>query len=137
MLRIHKNSFPQGIFIFYVDFLAESNLKMVGTVQLIKFRYLLIIAQHLLASSKIVWRYTDQGPVSIYCTYDRSISVKTSENQERALEGELWRIDNILWQIVLLTSQSPKLSLSEYKNRRKYFNFRSVIPDDDCKLVEM
>ena len=34
---------------------------MVGTVQLIKFRYLLIIAQHLLARSKIVWRYTDQS----------------------------------------------------------------------------
>jgi hypothetical protein len=63
---------------------------MVGTVQLIKFRYLLIIAQHLLARSKIVWRYTDQSTVSIYCTYDRSIGVKTSENEERALEGELW-----------------------------------------------
>jgi hypothetical protein len=63
---------------------------MVGTVQLIKFRHLLIIAQHLLARSKIIWRYTDQGTVSIYCTYDRNISVKTSENEERALEGELW-----------------------------------------------
>ena len=64
---------------------------MVGTVQLIKFRYLLIIAQHLLARSKILWRINrEQGIVSIYCTYDRSISVKTNENQERALEGELY-----------------------------------------------
>ena len=60
-------------------------------MQLIKFRHLLIIAKHLLARSKIIWRVnTDQGTVSIYCTLDRSISVKTSENEERALEGELW-----------------------------------------------
>ena len=72
---------------------------MVGTVQLIKIRYLLIIAQHLLARSKIVWRYTDQGTVSIYCTYDRSISVKTSENEERALEGE-WTF-NLITKILI------------------------------------
>ena len=79
MLRYtFQNSVRAETFIFSVDFQAGSNLKMVGTVQLIKFRYLLIIAQHLLARSKIVWRYTDQGTVSIYCTYDRSIAgVKT------------------------------------------------------------
>ena len=72
MLRVHKNSVPPGIFGFFnVDFQAGSNLKMVGTAQLIKFRYLLIIATlHRL-------RYC----VNIH-TYNRSISVKTSENQE-------------------------------------------------------
>jgi hypothetical protein len=55
---------------------------MVGTVQLIKFRYLLIIAQHLLARHCFNILYIT--------TYDRIISVKTNENEERALEGELW-----------------------------------------------
>ncbi|CAB4044368.1 Hypothetical predicted protein, partial [Paramuricea clavata] len=52
---------------------------MVATVQLIKFRYLLIIVQHLLARSKIIWRYTDQGSVSATYNLKKSSSILKGE----------------------------------------------------------
>ena len=84
MLRVHKISVRPGIFVFYGYFQAGSNLKMVGTVQLIKFRHLPIIAQHLLARwnsrkkrelnsrkskdrSKIVWRSGEASPTIWSC----------------------------------------------------------------------